>query len=1144
MGPRARQALLPGIALACLSSAPSLGAGDERPWIELPPGTTRLAELGAYRVAYQLYGGEPVEMPLGWSGQFTDDVGIAYADAGHPGGRSARVLHCPWRRGPGRVSLEYFLELPERRPVVLRFGIAMRPDVTEKSDGATFTAYVVAGGERRELMREHYAKGEWKDFRFDLSAHAGARIVLGFQTEPGPERNTAFDFSLLGEPTITVGREEDRRPGVVEEIVASRAYKVAAGRDLAALANDPSQGIVPSTDDPHETRVRKTDTGFLFAYRGEDCRIEYTYATAGDGSLDALSVRVDGGAPFRPCMGGGVEFAPLEGSPYAFRAPGRAELLSAVLDDGRLRLRWRYGLGERTAEVAWTFRLVGKALAIAGESDSRELGRLSLGRPLNRGLRRPVAVPYLPFASAYFLRPQNVYAMSYLDWTRSMASRTPGGEAVYLPGLDGTRNKLRDAGYVAVSPQLAEVLPNVPHPPSPCIQELAPRLVLDIWGGTFDRGAALLRDLKSYGVDHAAVIWHNWQRYGYDVKLPDHLPANPALGGDEAMARLAAAARDVGYLFALHENYIDFYPDAPSYDPKHVVLDPNGRPSKAWYHPGTKVQSFALKAGRMLHYAAQNSPEIHRRFATTAAYLDVHTCVPPWHHVDYEPGTELAASHRLKVRVHRQLFQFQRDTHGGPLFGEGANHFFWAGLVDGVEAQVGGGEDCPLLVDFDLLKLHPQMVNHGMGYYTRWLRTGRQTRWGVEAPTPAQLDKYRATTLAFGHAGFVGAQLVYTPYFAWREHNLLTPVQALYAAGKPTDIRYGVDGSLVRASAAVAAGTLDRLRVRYDSGLVLHVNLREADWAVDGYVLPQFGFLARGPELLAYTARRDGVIVDYAEDARTLFCDARTHIHRPWEQGAVDVEPRIRSLEHLGDGLLAISYEWAVGERLGADPQCFVHFVDPRAGEGESICFQDDHSLQPPPSQWRPGSVVADGPHRVRVPAEGDATRYDVAMGLWHPGDGRLALKGVSLGQQRVLVGRLAVRRDGGRVVDVQLEGIESVRKRQDALRRRFEERMNTAGVAVDFGKVVTDGSVKIYKRGPASRILPYPRGKAFGVAIDLSRVLPGLDPASVRLRAVDAEGRAVDADAGTVDGRWLRLRAGAPRAAAFVFSSAQAEAP
>ncbi|NQT52574.1 hypothetical protein HQ576_11010, partial [bacterium] len=1118
---------------------------DANPWIEPPGGTTHLTELGAHRIAYQLRGADPVAMPPGWSGDFTEDVGIAFYPAGTHGGRKAHVLHCPWKQGTGRVSLEYPLVLPRKQPLVLRFGYAMRPDIAAKSDGVTFSAYLLYDDQRHELLREHYTGAAWKDAAFDLTAFGGRRVVVGFQAEPGPANNGSFDFSLLGDPTLTIGKATDTRGRLLRELTRSRAYRRTAGADLRRLANDPARGIVPSTNDEHHTRVHLARHAAGLFYHGTDCQIEYAIPFTA-GGLDRIVARVNDGQPFRPCAGGGIWFAPDPKKPNALFPPERAELVkpAAPARGGKgVALTWRYHLGDLSADVTWTFWIDGKALGIAASATGGHVARLWLGQPFNLGPRRSVSIPYQNFAPAYFLRPQNVYVMSTLDWTQSMASRTPGNDAVYVPALDGKRQPLRETGYVAVSPELGEVLPNIPHPPSPYLKQLGDKIVLDIWGGTYDRGAEILRTLKSYGVDHAAVIWHNWQRYGYDVKLPDHLPANPALGGDEAMTRLAAAARQVGYPFSLHENYIDFYPDAPSYDTKDIVLTPQGEFSKAWYHKGTKVQSFALKAGRMLHYAAQNSPVIHRRFGTTAAYLDVHTCVPPWHHVDYDPKTEHAASHHLKVLVHKRLFQYERDVHHGPLFGEGHNHFFWAGLVDGVEAQVSGGEDRELLLDYDLLKIHPQMVNHGMGYYTRWLRTGRATKWGVEAPTPAQLDKYRATTLAYGHAGFVGSQLIYVPQLVWREHNIVQPVQALYGTAKATEVLYGVGGRLVTASAAVpCAKTLDRARVTYDSGLVLHANLRDEPWELRHHRLPQFGFLAEGPGLLAYTALRDGVIADYAENGESLFVDARTHVYRPWEQGRKKVQPSLKSLKDNGDGTLAVTYTWEVGETLDQDYVAFVHFVDPEATESDGICFQDDHTPKPGTSTWQPGKPVIIGPHKVTVPADREEKIYDIVIGLYAPGGPRLAMHGTDAGGRRYLIGRLAVERDGGRVGAVRQLPIREIRREQAALRRRFDERMNLARRAVDFGKVRTDGSFKVYKGDGSLVLLPYPREEKFLVELDVPALVPGRRGDEARVQALDADGKPLGNVLVSANRRWLIFRVGTPKAARYAITFREAK--
>ena len=72
--------------------------------------------------------------------------------------------------------------------------------------------------------------------------------------------------------------------------------------------------------------------------------------------------------------------------------------------------------------------------------------------------------------------------------------------------------------------------------------------------------------LKDNGVDHLTIS-ARLAALGLDVKLPDHLPANPEFGGDQGMIAFGRAANRCGYLWSLHENYIDCIRTSPSYDP-------------------------------------------------------------------------------------------------------------------------------------------------------------------------------------------------------------------------------------------------------------------------------------------------------------------------------------------------------------------------------------------------------------------------------------------------------------------------------------------------------------------------------------------------------------------------------------------------
>jgi hypothetical protein len=1104
----ARYSILPVLTVVCL---PVLAAQELA--VNLPPGETRLEDIGAHQVAYESYGGSTVTMPEAWVGHFDPPSGISYQPGEQVLGSSAILLHSPWRVTPGRVWVDYRLALPRTVPIQLSFRIAMRPDIAipGKSDGVTFGCSVRTANEERVLLSEHYAAGVWKPFECDLSAFAGQTIVLRLQTEPGPAQDPSFDFSYFGDAVIRVGTAGSGRPALLGELLARPACQAVEGASLLAAANSPSQGIAPSSLLPATISLHQEGDAWHLTSTSTDARISYVY-TPRTGTLDDVTARVDDGVPFLPASGGGLWGVAREGERETLVPARQGSLLSVAAEgDAAVAAEWQYEAAGIAFRARWVFGVVGKALTVAVSSATPVVGRFSLGTLGPVPLRRVFSVPYLPAdwsrGTLHYLPNEHLFTCRYLDWTLSGASRCPQGDAFYDPRTDGTRNPLREIGYIAVSPQVCEVLPNLPFPASPYRELLGPRIMLDIWGqqrGSFQGSAANLRELKDNGIDHVAIINHVWQCFGYDVRLPDHIPANADLGGDEGMRVFGAAANDCGYVWSLHENYIDLYPDAPSYDATARVLRADGTPSPAWFNAGTGVQSFGLKCNRALEYARRNAPEIHRRYGTTAAYLDVHTCVPPWHQLDHDASQPMAAMMQAKVRYDRELFEYMRDSHRGPLFGEGHNHAYWAGLCDGVEAQVAGGEDHVPLLDFDLLKLHPQMVNHGMGYYERWFRAGYSHRFGHDTGTLEQIDKYRAQELAYGHAGFVGGAQVDNVQWVAREHHLVHPVQRLYGNSRVTAILYDVEGRMVPVGIALAVGDMRRQHIAYESGLRLWVNWAQDVWTVEGRELPQWGFLALGPDTEVHTSLQNGRVADFAHCPEFVFADARTAIAMPYVRPPIDIEPRLRELTYLGGRRLRLTYEWLVNEGLDQDYHCFVHFRNAADTRNEGIVFQQDHALPLPTRSWRPGQVLVDGPHEVEIPEDATYPEFDLVIGLYK--GARLPLKGI-VSDNRIHIARLLVDRDGPRVTGVRLGSLDELASSLAAGRADFSVRRSPPATWVDFGVVGTDGSVKIGRGSDRLALYPYPRDRVFAVAVDLGALLPGkaVDPARVQVQACAA---------------------------------------
>lgn len=104
---------------------------------------------------------------------------------------------------------------------------------------------------------------------------------------------------------------------------------------------------------------------------------------------------------------------------------------------------------------------------------------------------------------------------------------------------------------------------------------------------SFDERARQLRELKSRGFDHVLVFISGWPHLGYDRQHPDSLPPPEAAGGWSGFKRLTDAVHELGYQYVLHDQYRDYYLDAPSYDPQFAVREEDARlPPQAF--PGSR----------------------------------------------------------------------------------------------------------------------------------------------------------------------------------------------------------------------------------------------------------------------------------------------------------------------------------------------------------------------------------------------------------------------------------------------------------------------------------------------------------------------------------------------------------------------------
>ena len=134
-----------------------------------------------------------------------------------------------------------------------------------------------------------------------------------------------------------------------------------------------------------------------------------------------------------------------------------------------------------------------------------------------------------------------------------------------------------------------------------------------------------VRRLKGMGVDRLYLHQDGWGQPGYDNQHPDYLPPCRELGGWEGMKALSDTMQEMGYLFGIHDQYRDYYLDAPTYSADNACLGADG-----------SIYGHSIWAGGKQNYlCASLAPDYVRRnferllrggIRLQAAYLDVFTC--------------------------------------------------------------------------------------------------------------------------------------------------------------------------------------------------------------------------------------------------------------------------------------------------------------------------------------------------------------------------------------------------------------------------------------------------------------------------------------------------------------------------------------
>jgi hypothetical protein len=130
-------------------------------------------------------------------------------------------------------------------------------------------------------------------------------------------------------------------------------------------------------------------------------------------------------------------------------------------------------------------------------------------------------------------------------------------------------------------------------------------------------------DLKSEGFDRGLMLLGGWNRAGYDREHTDMWPPAEPAGGVAGLARASRTVTGNGFLCSLHDNYQDFYVEAPSYHERHLMKHPDGSVQLGGVWDGGLCRLIC--SSQAFDLAERNLDQVQRSTAVNSYYLDTTT---------------------------------------------------------------------------------------------------------------------------------------------------------------------------------------------------------------------------------------------------------------------------------------------------------------------------------------------------------------------------------------------------------------------------------------------------------------------------------------------------------------------------------------
>ncbi|MBQ3453418.1 MAG: hypothetical protein IJG25_01000, partial [Thermoguttaceae bacterium] len=763
-------------------------------------------------------------------------------------------LHPPFVPKGGSLWLEYPLQMPEGESLTFSYGCKIRQNSPDEppSDGVTFRIWGTEGDfQDKKLLDEiHTDAKTWQNRVADLSSFASKAMTLWIEINPGPKNDTTCDGCSL--------------QGLTLSALAPPAKEPAADPVDFALADGFTARVAPGEYGLFDGTITMTaPDGRQVAYQG-------------------VSIFLDGISP----MG---DSALIEAGPQC----------RYDADTKRLNCQATLVINDQPQTITLSaYQLGGLLIFEVPEGNPAKIGPLSLG-PSTESIERFYyghgMVCQHPTASlridgeGHRLSTSHVGADYANGLSVLMASETPPDFLVVDPQANIFSLEVSGVTRLALRPSEHGAFDAAIHfrdqspwhsAPGKGVERKAGRLVFDNWSS--DTAAAISRMGKAfdYGVTDSLYIHHNWQKWGYDVRLPDiwgDSEENAARGSLEELRALADLCRSRDVPFALHDNYIDFYPDAEGFTYDDIVFHQDGTPYKAWINYGAEAQSYRFRPDKIFPFVERNFA-LGKKYLpqADASFVDVFSSIHMFPFYDrqgnFHPLAETRDGWKKAFDMIDQALTQTVDgkQRSGISISEAGNDFL-IGSLDGADAEWIPISSVPApgcyLVPCEKWERtpwfaavnHTNYSRHGVGYEDRYIARSNVLLHG------AQSDDYLSMEILGGVDLMVDWNCLFPA--SVRMYYLAQHIVRSRAAAEILSVEFAEDDK-------TGGQDITRQTVHWSDGTTVWGNRGEDDWTLpDGSVLPRYGvkcvnpngmelFLGRNPanpaEVIEYSRRIDG----------------------------------------------------------------------------------------------------------------------------------------------------------------------------------------------------------------------------------------------------------------------------------------------